>query len=63
MSEDQVPRLERFKAEHPDIQIFPPYNLDPYWDAMKDGKRLASAIFLEKFLDKLDAIVSQVDQS
>lgn len=57
--EDQVPRLQAFKAAHPEIIIVPPGRGDPFWTATRGGQVLATQIFLNRFLDKLDWLESQ----
>jgi hypothetical protein len=54
---DQVLRLERFKADHPDIEIMSPLEsrAAPWWKAFRDGEPLATGVDLRRLLDTLDA--------
>lgn len=53
-AEDSVPRLERFRDEHPEVTINPPHKLNPYWEGWRDGEFLARAYWLERLLDNLE---------
>jgi hypothetical protein len=53
--EDQVPRLVRFREEHPDIRIIPPGRTCISWTAHRRGVLLAQDIELSGLLDKLEA--------
>jgi hypothetical protein len=55
MFEDSVPRLARFRQEHPEYRINPPIEGDPYWEAFKDGEFVTRAYWLGKLIDKLEA--------
>jgi hypothetical protein len=53
--DDQVGRLEKFRADHPEITIVPPSKgTSPFWVAMRSGERLADAYWLEQLLDELE---------
>lgn len=52
--EDQVPRLKAFQDAHPGITITPPDRGDPFWTAEREGERITSSIFLDRFLDNLE---------
>jgi hypothetical protein len=55
---DQVPRLERFRREHPEIEIVGP--ADPgtvRWTARQDGVVLATSFWLHSLLDQLDQLI------
>lgn len=54
---DQVPRLQAFRAAHPDIDIRAPRIGDPFWTATREGARLTSGITLQRFLDNLEELV------
>jgi hypothetical protein len=57
VSDDQVPRLEQFRAAHPDIEIMSPLDArsSPWWKAYrKDGEPLATGVDLRRLLDVLD---------
>lgn len=52
---DQVPRMERFRAEHPDIEIVSPLVLrSAFWKARRGGEVLAIELDLRRLLDTLD---------
>lgn len=52
---DQVPRLERFKAEHPEIAIRTPLDSGSgVWSAARDGVVLTVQHDLRRLLDKLE---------
>lgn len=53
---DQVPRLQAFRTEHPEIVIVPPGRGHPAWTATRDGTFLTSAVFLKRFLDHLEKL-------
>ena len=56
---DQVPRLERFKAEHPEITIKTPLDTKSgAWVAYRDGIVLTVQHDLRWLLDKLEWMVS-----
>ena len=56
-STDQVPRLEAFKAAHPDIEIMSPLDsrAAPWWKAYRDGEPLATGTDLRRLLDTLES--------
>lgn len=52
--EDQVPRLERFAHDHPEVEILSPLQTRTgFWKARRDGELLASGIDLRRLLDSL----------
>jgi len=53
---DQVPRLQAFKAAHPDITIDPPGPGRLRWIATRDGSVLAERFNLVQLLDQLDRL-------
>ena len=55
ITQDQVPRLEKFRSEHPDIKIIPPGPRTMLWRAEKNGERVAEAFWLGRLLDTLEA--------
>jgi hypothetical protein len=58
-SEDQVPRLQAFRAEHPDIEIASPANSHTgMWSAYQGGKILAVKFGLRQLLDRLDELLA-----
>jgi hypothetical protein len=57
--EDQVPRLVKFKADHPDIWIGHPSRGQPLWIAKRDGQVLHSSFDLRRFLDKLEELTDE----
>jgi hypothetical protein len=57
-SEDQVPRLQVFRAEHPDIEIASPAgSRTGMWSAYQGGKILAVKFGLRALLDRLDELL------
>ncbi len=55
MHSDQIPRLEKFKADHPEIEISSPLvTKSPWWKAWVDGEQIASGHDLRRLLDSLD---------
>lgn len=55
--EDQVPRLEQFRAEHPEIEIKSPLeNQGPFWKAYRDGMILSVQHDLRWLLDHLEQV-------
>lgn len=57
MYEDQVPRLEKFKADHPEIEIHNPVDSHSmFWKACGDGKILAVELDLRRLLDTLERL-------
>jgi len=53
---DQVPRLERYRQEHPDVDIQPPGARSTVWRAFRDGDLIAYGFTLMVFLDRLEAL-------
>ena len=59
MAEDQVPRLESFKAQHPEIDVMSPDDSRTgFWKAFRDGELLTVQHDLRWLLDRLDEIVT-----
>lgn len=56
MQEDQVPRLRRFQAEHPDIKFTPPTEAGSggQWHAHRGDTELAHWYDLRCMLDDLE---------
>jgi hypothetical protein len=55
--EDQVPRLEQFRAEHPEIEIRSPIdNQSGFWKAYRDGMILSVQHDLRWLLDHLEQV-------
>ena len=53
--EDEMPRLRRFRAAHPDIRIDSPAgSRSPFCSAHQDGKCLAAGYRLAGLLDALE---------
>jgi hypothetical protein len=52
--EDQVPRLQRFREDHPDIEITPPGKDTLLWKARKGGVVIAEYFNLQRLLDALE---------
>jgi len=58
-SEDQVPQLKAFRAEHPDIEIASPADSHTgMWSAYQGGKILAVKFGLCQLLDRLDELLA-----
>ena len=58
-SEDQVPRLQAFRAEHPDIEIASPADSRTgMWPAYQGGKILVVKFGLRQLLDRLDELLA-----
>jgi len=53
---DQVPRLERYRHEHPDVDIQPPGAQSAVWRAFRDGDLITYGFTLMVFLDRLEAL-------
>lgn len=54
-AEDQVPRLEEFRRNHPEIEIMSPYGTKSgFWKAFRDGEQLTVQVDLRRLLDKLE---------
>ena len=57
--EDQVPRLQAFRAEHPDIDIASPAgSRTDMWPAYQGGTILVVTFGLRKLLDRLDELLA-----
>jgi hypothetical protein len=52
--EDQVPRLQRFRDDHPDITITPPGEHTLMWKARKGDVVIAEHFSLRRLLDALE---------
>ena len=60
-SEDQVPRLQAFRVEHPDIEIASPADSRTgMWSAYQGGKILAVKFGLRALLDRLDELLAPI---
>ena len=53
---EQLPRLERYRQEHPDVDIQPPGAYSAVWCAYRDGDLIAYGFTLMVFLDRLEAL-------
>jgi hypothetical protein len=53
---DQVRRLERYRQEHPDVDIEPPGARSAVWRAFRDGDLIAYGFTLMVFLERLEAL-------
>jgi len=53
---DQVRRLERYRQEHPDVDIEPPGGRSAVWRAFRDGDLIAYGFTLMVFLERLEAL-------
>ena len=51
---DQVRRLERYRQEHPDVDIEPPGARSAVWRAFRDGDLIAYGFTLMVFLERLE---------
>ncbi len=51
---DQVPRLERYRQGHPDVDILPPGAQSAVWRAFRGGDLIAYGFTLMVFLDRLE---------
>jgi hypothetical protein len=57
--EDQVPRLEAFRGEHPDIEIAGPAgSRTGMWSAYQGGTILVVTFGLRQLLDCLDELLA-----
>lgn len=52
--QDQVPRLQMFRRQHPSVEIAPPERLSGRWVACQHGRMLASEYELIRLLDDLE---------
>ena len=58
-SEDQVPRRQAFRAEHPDIEIASPADSRTgMWSACQGGKILVVNSACGQLLDRLDELLA-----
>ncbi len=58
-SEDQVPRLQAFRVEHPDVEINSPADSRTgMWSADHGGKILVVKFGLRQLLDRLDELLA-----
>jgi hypothetical protein len=55
-SPDQVRRLERYRQEHPDVDIQPPGAESAVWRAFRDGNLIAYGFTLMVFLERLETL-------
>ena len=53
---NQVRRLERYRQEHPDVEIQPPGAGSAVWCAFRDGNLIAYGFTLMAFLERLEAL-------
>ena len=53
---EQVRRLERYRQEHPDVDIQPPGAESAVWRAFRDGNLIAYGFTLMVFLERLGAL-------
>jgi hypothetical protein len=53
---EQVRRLERYRLEHPGVEIQPPGADSAVWRAFRDGNLIAYGFTLMVFLDRLEAL-------
>lgn len=53
---DQARRLERYRHEHPDVDIQPPGAESAVWRAFWDGNLIAYGFTLMVFLERLEAL-------
>jgi hypothetical protein len=53
---DQVARLERYRQEHPDVDIQPPGAQSAVWRAFRDGELIAYGFTLMVFMERLGAL-------
>jgi hypothetical protein len=51
-----VRRLERYRQEHPDVDIQPPGAGSAVWRAFRDGNLIAYGFTLMVFLERLEAL-------
>ena len=55
-SPDQVRRFERYRQEHPDVEVEPPGVRSAVCRAFRDGDLIAYGFTLMVFLDRLEAL-------
>jgi len=53
---EQVRRLDRYRQEHPDVDIQPPGADSAVWRAFRDGNLIAYGFTLMVFLERLEAL-------
>jgi len=53
---EQVRRLERYRQEHPDVDIQPPGADSAVWCAFRDGNLIVYGFTLMVFLERLEAL-------
>ena len=53
---EQLPRLEQYRHEHPDVDIQPPGAQSAVWRAFRDGDLIAYGFTLMVILDRLEAL-------
>jgi hypothetical protein len=53
---EQVRRLERYRQEHPDVDIQPPGADSAVWCAFRDGNLIAYGFTLMAFLERLEVL-------
>jgi len=53
---EQVRRLERYRQEHPDIDIQPPGAGSAVWRAFRDGNLIAHGFTLMVFLERMEVL-------
>ena len=53
---DQVTRLERYRQEHPDVDIQPPGAQSAVWRAFRDGELIAYGFTLMVFMERLEGL-------
>ncbi len=53
---EQVRRLERYRQEHPDVDIQPPGADSAVWRAFRDGNLIAYGFTLMVFLERLETL-------
>jgi hypothetical protein len=53
---EQVRRLERYRQQHPDVDLQPPGADSAVWRAFRDGNLIAYGFTLMVFLERLEAL-------
>jgi hypothetical protein len=56
---EQLLRLQRYRQEHPEVDIQPPGAQSPVWRAFRDGDLIAYGFTLMVFMDRLEALLEQ----
>jgi len=59
---DQLKRLERYRQEHPDVDIQPPGAQSAVWRAFRDGELIAYGFTLMVFMERLEALPEPLGQ-